>query len=153
MQTDPKHATSSKMDRQKGEERKGKMTRRDRYSKTGWDGTAFHPDEEFLSRERERIKEMSDADVVEYILFDSLWSEAFRCEKWERCGSSVYKLRWRDSDPARGRYDFRTLFFNRDGDISYERLTRTETERNAEFLDGNAAADAATHGAWSLLTS
>lgn len=127
------------------------MARRDAYSKTGWDGTAFHPDEEFLSRERERIKEMSDADVVEYILFDSLWSEAFRCEKWERCGSSVYKLR--DSDPTRGRYDFRTLLFNKDGDISYERLTRTETERNAEFLDGDAAADAATHGAWSLLTS
>lgn len=129
------------------------MTRRDEYSKTGWDGTAFHPDEEFLNKERERIKEMSDADVVEYILFDSLWSEAFRSEKWERCDSSVYKLRWHDSDPTRGRYDFRTLLFNRDGDISYERLTRTETERNAEFLDGDAAADAATHGAWSLLTS
>lgn len=122
-------------------------------SKTGWDGTAFHPDEEFLSRERERIKEMSDADVMEYILFGSLWSEAFRGEKWERCGNDEYKLRWRDSDPARGRYDFRTLLFNKDGDISYERLTRTETERDAEFLDGDAAADATTHGAWSLLTA
>lgn len=137
----------------KAEERKRKMSRRDEYIKTGWDGTAFHPDEEFLSEERERIKEIPDADIVEYILFDSLWSEAFRSEEWERCGSSVYKLRWHDSDPARGRYDFRTLFFNRDGDISYERLTRTETERNAEFLDGDAAADATTHGAWSLLTS
>ena len=128
------------------------MARRDEYSKTGWDGTAFHPDEEFLNKERERIKEMSDADIVEYILFASLWSEAFRSEKWVRCGSDEYKLRWRDSDTARGRYDFRTLLFNRDGDISYERLTRTETERNAEFLDGDAAADATTHGAWSLLT-
>ena len=57
------------MDSQKGEERKENMARRDEYSKTGWDGTAFPPDEEFLSRERERIKEMSDADVVEYIQF------------------------------------------------------------------------------------
>lgn len=129
------------------------MARRDEHSKTGWDGTAFHPGEEFLNKERERIKEMSDADAVEYILFGSPWSEAFRSEEWKRCGNSVYKLRWRDSDPARGRYDFRTLLFNKDGDISYERLTRTETERNAEFLDGEAAADAATHGAWSLLTS
>ena len=129
------------------------MTRRDEYSKTGWDGTAFHPDEEFLNKERERIKEMSDADVVKYILFDSLWSEAFRGEEWERCNSSVYKLRWHDSDPASGKYDFRTLLFNKDGDISYERLMRTETERNAEFLDGDAAADAATHGAWLLLTA
>lgn len=126
------------------------MSRIDEYSKTGWDGTAFHPDEEFLSEERERIKEIPDSDVVEYILFGSPWSEAFRGEEWKRCGNSVYEMRWRDSDPARGRYDFRTLLFNRDGDISYERLTRTETERNAEFLDGDAAADAATHGAWSL---
>lgn len=54
------------------------MTRRDEYSKTGWDGTAFHPDEEFLSEERERIKEIPDADIVEYILFGSLWSEESR---------------------------------------------------------------------------
>lgn len=64
------------------------MSRIDEYSKTGWDGTAFHPDEEFLSEERERIKEIPDSDVVEYILFGSPWSEAFRGEEWKRCGNA-----------------------------------------------------------------
>ena len=51
----------------------------------GWDGTQFvYINPEFLKEEREKLRQMSYGDAADYLMFDSMWSIAFRNSGWER---------------------------------------------------------------------
>lgn len=50
-----------------------------------WDGTRFvYVNPEFLKEEREKLRQMSYGDAADYLMFDSMWSIAFRNSGWER---------------------------------------------------------------------
>lgn len=50
-----------------------------------WDGhqiIAINPD--FLENERRKVRQMSYLEAADYLMFDSMWSIAFRNSGWER---------------------------------------------------------------------
>lgn len=50
-----------------------------------WDGTQFvYINPEFLKEEREKLRQMSYGDAADYLMFDSMWSIAFRNSGWKR---------------------------------------------------------------------
>lgn len=157
-------------------ERKEEMKKEEAIRITGWDGERFHPDEDFLQEEREKAWKMSPEDLVDYILYQSAWSEPICGKEWKKISFDNVYMVYYCHETQESSYDRHTgltktvalrtelILHSEFFPVVSSSKTITVTDSNGRKTevqdDGPSerrkrmaeAIDSVTGGAWSLLT-